>query len=113
MTALLEIRKLSVAFDTEAGVVTAVDGIDLTVGRGEIVGLVGESGSGKSVTALSVLRLIRPPGRITGGSIRFDGQDLLALPEERMRSVRGAQIAMVFQTPRTALNPVLPVGRQI
>jgi oligopeptide/dipeptide ABC transporter ATP-binding protein len=74
---------------------------------------VGESGSGKSVTALAVLRLIRPPGRIAGGSVRFDGRELLTLPEEEMRRIRGAQIAMVFQSPRTALNPVLPVGRQI
>jgi oligopeptide/dipeptide ABC transporter ATP-binding protein len=74
---------------------------------------VGESGSGKSVTATAVFRLIRPPGRITGGAIRFAGRELLALPEEEMRRIRGSQIAMVFQSPRTALNPVLPVGRQI
>jgi peptide/nickel transport system ATP-binding protein len=113
VTPLLEIRDLSVAFDTDEGTVGAVDAIDLTVRRGEILGLVGESGSGKSVTALAVFRLIRPPGRIAGGSIRFDGRELLALPEEEMRRIRGAQIAMVFQSPRTALNPVLPVGRQI
>jgi len=110
---LLEVENLSVAFDTDGGTVGAVDAIDLDVRRGEILGLVGESGSGKSVTALAVFRLIRPPGRIAGGSIRFDGRDLLALPEEEMRRIRGAQIAMVFQSPRTALNPVLPVGRQI
>jgi len=110
---LLEVENLSVAFDTDEGTVGAVDAIDLDVRRGEILGLVGESGSGKSVTALAVFRLIRPPGRIAGGSIRFDGRDLLALPEEEMRRIRGAQIAMVFQSPRTALNPVLPVGRQI
>lgn len=100
-------------FDTDEGTVGAVDAIDLTVRRGEILGVVGESGSGKSVTALAVFRLIRPPGRIAGGSIRFDGRELLALREEEMRRIRGAQIAMVFQSPRTALNPVLPVGRQI
>ncbi len=113
MTPLLEVRDLTVQFDTDEGTVGAVDAIDLTVRRGEILGLVGESGSGKSVTALAVFRLIRPPGRIAGGSIRFDGRELLALPEEAMRRIRGAQIAMVFQSPRTALNPVLPVGRQI
>ena len=113
MRPLLEVENLSVAFDTDEGTVGAVDAIDLDVRRGEILGLVGESGSGKSVTALAVFRLIRPPGRIAGGSIRFDGRDLLALPEEEMRRIRGAQIAMVFQSPRTALNPVLPVGRQI
>jgi peptide/nickel transport system ATP-binding protein len=113
VTPLLEVRGLSVEFATDAGRVSAVDAIDLAVGRGEILGLVGESGSGKSVTALALLRLIRPPGRIAGGSIRFDGRELLALPEEAMRRVRGAEIAMVFQNPRTALNPVLPVGRQI
>ncbi len=113
MTALLEIRDLTVQFDTDDGTVEAVDGISLDVGRGEIVGLVGESGSGKSVTALAVLRLIRPPGRIVGGAIRFEGRDLLGLPEEEVRRIRGSQIAMVFQSPRTALNPVLTVGRQI
>jgi oligopeptide/dipeptide ABC transporter ATP-binding protein len=113
VTPLLEVRDLSVLFDTDAGTVGAVDAIDLTVRRGEILGLVGESGSGKSVTALAVLRLIRPPGRVAAGSVRFDGRELLALPEEEMRRIRGAQIAMVFQSPRTALNPVLPVGRQI
>ena len=113
MTPLLEVRDLRVEFDTDEGTVGAVDAIDLTVRRGETLGLVGESGSGKSVTALAVFRLIRPPGRIAGGSIRFDGRELLALREEEMRRIRGAQIAMVFQSPRTALNPVLPVGRQI
>ncbi|MBI2015211.1 MAG: ABC transporter ATP-binding protein [Candidatus Rokubacteria bacterium] len=113
MTPLLEVRDLSVRFDTDEGPVGAVDAINLAVRRGEIIGLVGESGSGKSVTALAVLRLIRPPGRIAGGSVRFDGRELLTLPEEEMRRIRGAQIAMVFQSPRTALNPVLPVGRQI
>jgi len=113
VTPLLEVRDLTVEFDTDAGTVGAVDAVDLTVRRGEILGLVGESGSGKSVTALALFRLIRPPGRIARGSIRFDGRELLRLPEEEMRRVRGAQISMVFQSPRTALNPVLPVGRQI
>jgi peptide/nickel transport system ATP-binding protein len=113
VSALLEIRGLTVHFDTDDGTVEAVDAITLEVRHGEIVGLVGESGSGKSVTATAVFRLIRPPGRIVGGRIRFAGRELLALPEEEMRRIRGSQIAMVFQSPRTALNPVLPVGRQI
>jgi oligopeptide/dipeptide ABC transporter ATP-binding protein len=113
VTALLEVRDLAVHFDTEDGTVEAVDGLSLDVRHGEIVGLVGESGSGKSVTAAAIFRLIRPPGRIVAGAIRLEGRDLLALPEEQMRRVRGAQIAMVFQSPRTALNPVMPVGRQI
>jgi oligopeptide/dipeptide ABC transporter ATP-binding protein len=110
---LLDVRDLTVHFATDGGVVEAVDGVSLGVRRGEILGLVGESGSGKSVTALAVLRLIRPPGRIVRGTIGFEGEDLLALPEESMRRVRGARISMVFQSPRTALNPVLTVGRQI
>jgi peptide/nickel transport system ATP-binding protein len=113
VTPLLALEDLTVHFDTEDGVVQAVDGAALAVGPGEVVGLVGESGSGKSVTALAILRLLRPPARVVSGRIRFDGRDLLALSEEEMRSVRGAQISMVFQSPRTSLNPVLPVGRQI
>ena len=113
MTDLLTVRDLTVHFDTDEGVVQAVDGASLRVGPGEVVGLVGESGSGKSVTALAILRLLRPPARVLGGRIELDGRNLLACSEEEMRAVRGAQISMVFQSPRTALNPVLPVGRQI
>jgi len=113
VTALLEVRDLTVHFDTDDGTVEAVDGITLDVRAGEVLGLVGESGSGKSVTATAMLRLIRPPGRIVRGVIRFEGRDLLGLSEEAMRAVRGSEIAMVFQSPRTALNPVLPVGWQI
>jgi peptide/nickel transport system ATP-binding protein len=113
VTDLLTVRDLTVHFDTDEGVVQAVDGASLRVGPGEVVGLVGESGSGKSVTALAILRLLRPPARVLGGRIELDGRNLLACSEEEMRAVRGAQISMVFQSPRTALNPVLPVGRQI
>jgi oligopeptide/dipeptide ABC transporter ATP-binding protein len=113
VTDLLTVRDLTVHFDTDEGVVQAVDGASLQVGPGEVVGLVGESGSGKSVTALAILRLLRPPARVLGGRIELGGRNLLACSEEEMRAVRGAQISMVFQSPRTALNPVLPVGRQI
>jgi len=113
VSSLLEVRDLTVHFDTEDGLVEAVDGVSFSVRPGEILGMVGESGSGKSVTALALLRLIRPPGRIVRGAVRFEGRDLLALSEDEMRAVRGARIAMVFQSPRTALNPVLTVGRQI
>jgi peptide/nickel transport system ATP-binding protein len=110
---LLEVRNLTVHFETDEGVVEAVDGASFTIEAGEILGLVGESGSGKSVTALAILRLIRRPGRIVAGAIRFQGRDLLELSEEDMRRIRGSRIAMVFQSPRTALNPVMSVGDQI
>ena len=113
MSTLLDVRDLTVDFDTDGGRVQAVDGVSFSVRPGEILGVVGESGSGKSVTALALLRLIRPPGRIVRGRIVFEGADLLALSEAQMRAVRGARISMVFQSPRTALNPVLTVGRQI
>ncbi|MDQ3128256.1 MAG: ABC transporter ATP-binding protein, partial [Chloroflexota bacterium] len=95
------------------GYVRAVDGIDFRVDRGEIMGLVGESGCGKSVTSLSIMRLISRPGRIEAGEILFDGQDLLKLPDEAMRRVRGERISMIFQQPQSSLNPVWDVGRQI
>jgi oligopeptide/dipeptide ABC transporter ATP-binding protein len=111
---LLDVRDLRVQFGTEDGTVHAVDGVSLSVGPGETLGIVGESGSGKSVTALSILRLIpTPPGRIAGGEILFGGRNLLGISEEAMRSVRGNDIAMVFQDPMTALNPVFSVGYQI
>ncbi len=99
---------------TEGGLVRAVDGISLSVGAGETVAVVGESGCGKSVTALSILRLIAsPPGRIAGGTIEFEGLDLLSMPEKAMRRIRGKKIAMVFQEPQTSLNPVFTVGFQV
>ena len=114
MPPLLEVKDLHTEFRTGAGLVRAVDGISYTVEPGETVAIVGESGSGKSVSALSVLRLIPdPPGRITGGEIRFAGRDILQLSDAEMREVRGGDIGMVFQEPMTSLNPVLTIGRQI
>ena len=113
-TPLLEIENLHTYFYTDNGVARAVDGVSFAVGVGETVGVVGESGCGKSVTALSILRLVRPPGRIEPGSVmRFEGRDLLGLAEREMQHVRGNRIAMVFQEPMTALNPVFTVGDQI
>jgi peptide/nickel transport system ATP-binding protein len=113
MRNLLEIENLVVHFRTEAGLVEVLDGISFALHAGEVLGLVGESGSGKTVSANAILRMIRPPGRILTGSIRFDGIDLLGLPEDEMRRYRGRQIAMISQSPRTALNPVISAGRQI
>jgi peptide/nickel transport system ATP-binding protein len=111
---LLEIEDLKTHFFTRDGIVRAVDGVSFTVMPGETLALVGESGCGKSVTSLSVLRLIAsPPGRIVDGRIRFLGQDLLQLPERKMRAIRGNEISMIFQEPMTSLNPVLSIGRQI
>ncbi len=111
---LLSIRGLRTYFYTESGVAKAVDGVDLEVRRGEVLGLVGESGSGKSVTALSVLRLIPdPPGKIVAGEIIFNGRDLLKLPWDEIRAIRGNDISMVFQEPMTSLNPVFTIGMQV
>src|SRR5213593_4004928 len=111
---LLELRNLTVAFDTERGQIRPVRDVSLSIYPGQTVALVGESGCGKSVTAMSVLRLIpSPPGKVLGGSALFDGRDLLTLPEREMRSVRGGQIAMIFQEPMTSLNPVYTIGDQI
>jgi oligopeptide/dipeptide ABC transporter ATP-binding protein len=110
---LLRIEGLTTRFFTPAGPLTAVDDLDLTVRQGRVLGLVGESGCGKTITALSVLRLVPPPGRITAGRVLFEGTDLLGLPEQEMRRIRGARISMVFQEPMTALNPVFTVGDQI
>jgi peptide/nickel transport system ATP-binding protein/oligopeptide transport system ATP-binding protein len=113
MSHLLEVRNLQTQFPTRAGLVRAVDGVSFHLDKGELLGLVGESGCGKSITALSVMRLISPPGRIVGGELLFDGEELLKLSDERMREIRGDDIAMIFQDPMTSLNPVFTVGDQI
>jgi oligopeptide/dipeptide ABC transporter ATP-binding protein len=110
---LLTVEHLTTVFDTTAGAVPAVDDVSFEIRAGETLGLVGESGSGKSVTALSIMRLVQPPGRIAGGRILFKGQDLLTLDERRMRDVRGAEISLIFQEPMTALNPVFTIGDQV
>jgi len=111
---LLRIEDLYTCFFTDDGVVNAVSELDLKIDRGETLGLVGESGCGKSVTALSIMRLIpQPAGRITRGRIIFEAQDLIGLPEEAMRQIRGNRISMIFQEPMTSLNPVFKVGSQI
>ncbi|HEX9184307.1 MAG TPA: ABC transporter ATP-binding protein, partial [Burkholderiales bacterium] len=109
----LEIAGLRTELDTPEGVLRAVDGVDFEIRPGECFALVGESGCGKSMTALSVMRLLPEVGRIAAGEVRLGGQDLLALPEAAMRAVRGKRVAMIFQEPSTALNPVLTVGRQV
>ena len=111
---LLDVRNLTTNFRTQDGVVKAVENVSYNVARGETVALVGESGCGKTVSALSIVRLIaEPPGKIVSGEVLFDGIDLLKLNKEEMTRVRGSQIAMIFQEPMTALNPVLTIGRQI
>ncbi len=114
METLLRIEDLETVFRSDDGEVKAVDGVSFEVGEGEMVGLVGESGCGKSVTALSIMRLIPdPPGRITGGVVRFGGRDLLSLSEKEMRKVRGNEISIVFQEPLSSLNPVFTCGEQV
>jgi len=114
MADILEIKALRTHFETAAGTVRAVDGIDLAIGRGDTLGVVGESGSGKTVLALSIMRLVpSPPGRIVSGSILFDGTELLALSEKEMQGVRGRDISMIFQEPMTSLNPVFKIGDQV
>ncbi len=109
---LLDVRGLQTSFHTTDGIVRAVTGLDFHVDRGEVMGLVGESGCGKSVTSLSILRLIVPPGRIEAGEVMFDGTDLLKVPEREMRGLRGDRISMIFQQPTSSLNPVYDVGMQ-
>ncbi|MEK3912659.1 ABC transporter ATP-binding protein [Paenibacillus sp. FSL H7-0331] len=108
---LLEIKELKTYFYSDEGVVPAVDGVDITIYEGETVGIVGESGCGKSVTSLTTMRLT--PGKVVGGSIEFNGKDLLSLPEAEMRGIRGNEMAMIFQEPMTSLNPVFTIGQQI
>ena len=110
---MLEVRGLKTYFFTEDGVVKAVDGVDLHVNRGEVLGLVGESGCGKSVTSFSVMRLVGIPGKIVEGEILFDGRSILDLPESEMTHIRGNRISMIFQQPTSCLNPVFKVGDQI
>ena len=113
MTAVLEVSGLKTHFFTHAGVVKAVDGVDFTVSKGEVMGLVGESGSGKSITGFSILGLIDPPGRIVEGSIRFNDEEIANAPEERLQGMRGNHISMIFQDPMMTLNPVLRVDTQM
>jgi peptide/nickel transport system ATP-binding protein len=111
---ILEIENLHTHFFTDRGRIPAVDGVNITVNKGEILGIVGESGCGKSVTSLSVMRLIpNPPGKIVSGAIKFKGEDLVTTSEKRMREIRGNEIAMIFQEPMTSLNPVYSIGDQI
>ena len=110
---VLSVRGLKTYFDLPGGIVRAVDGVDLDLYPGRITAIVGGSGSGKSVTSLSLLRLIEPPGRIVAGSALFEGRDLFALPERKMRAVRGRRIAMIFQDPAAALDPVMTVRRHL
>jgi oligopeptide/dipeptide ABC transporter ATP-binding protein len=113
MSHLLEIKNLQTHFPTRAGLVRAVDDVSFYIDDGELLALVGESGCGKSITALSVMRLISPPGKIVSGEITFNGENLLAATDARMREIRGDDIAMIFQDPMTSLNPVYTVGEQI
>ena len=113
MQPLLEITDLKTQFPTRQGLVRSVDGVSFSINEGELLGIVGESGCGKSVTAMSILRLISSPGKIAGGSIRFKGEELTTATPERMREIRGDDIAMIFQDPMTSLNPVYTVGQQI
>ncbi|MDD3427072.1 MAG: ABC transporter ATP-binding protein [Aminobacterium sp.] len=111
---LLDIQNLTVHYETDSGVVHAVEGLNLQLGHGESLGFVGETGAGKTTTALAIMQLIpNPPGKILNGNIIFDGQNLNTLNEEEKRHIRGGKIAMIFQDPMTSLNPVIPVGEQI
>lgn len=110
---LLQLKNLEVNFFVRKGVVKAVDGINFEVNEEETLGIVGESGSGKSITVLSIMRLISPPGRIVGGEILFKGNDILKIPPKDMLNIRGNEISMIFQEPMTSLNPVFNIGRQV
>lgn len=108
---LLEIHNLQTHFFTRKGVVKVLDGLNLTIRRGQIIGLVGETGAGKSVTGFSIMRMVRKPGKIVGGEVLMKGRNLLKLTDDGMRQVRGTEIAMIFQDPRAALNPVIQIGQ--
>ena len=110
---ILEVRGLKTYFFTDSGVVKAVDGVDFTVKRGEVLGLVGESGCGKSVTSLSIMRLVGQPGRVVEGQILFEDLSLLELDEKEMVQMRGNRMSMIFQQPQTSLNPVFKVGDHV
>ena len=111
---LLEVKDLKTYFYTDNGVVKSVDGVSFVVKKGQTLGIVGESGCGKSITSLSIMQLIEsPPGKIVGGEILFEGEDLLKKSKNEMRKIRGSKIAMIFQEPMTSLNPVYRVGNQI
>ena len=109
----LKIEQLCSGFETEKGYVPAVDDVSLEIPKGQVVGIVGESGCGKSMIARSIMGILKYPGRITGGSIRLDGRELVGLSDSQMRAVRGKDVAMIFQEPMTSLNPVIPVGKQM
>ena len=109
---VLEIRHLRTSFFTQKGEIRAVDDVSLDVPEGKITGIVGESGCGKSMTARTVLRLLKYPGKLVGGEILFDGRDLTKLTEKEMAKIRGGEISMIFQEPMTSLNPVVRVGKQ-
>lgn len=113
MTELLTVHNLKTSFFTRSGEVQSVRGVSFTVSEGEMVGIVGESGSGKSITAKSIIGLIQPPGRIIDGEVRLQGENILEMTEEQLRSIRGNRIAMIFQDPMTSLNPVLRIGKQL
>jgi len=113
VSSVLEVEGLATSFPMERGRVAVVDGVDLSLARGETLALVGESGCGKSVTALSILRLVPKPGRIEAGRVRLGGREIQGLPVTEMRRVRGREISMIFQEPQTSLNPVVPVGAQV
>lgn len=113
MASLLSVENLQVQFQTKKGINTAVDGVSFSVEKGRILGIVGESGCGKSVTSMSILQLLGSNARISGGSIKLDGKELIGLPEKEMCRIRGNDIAMIFQDPMTALNPTLTIGTQL
>ncbi|MFY0615697.1 MAG: ABC transporter ATP-binding protein, partial [Hyphomicrobiaceae bacterium] len=113
MSKLLEIRGLEVSFPTRRGTITAVRHVDIDVDRGEVVGLVGESGAGKSTIGNAIIDLLEPPGRVTNGSVVFQGEELRGRTEDDMRLIRGNKIGMIFQDPQTSLNPLMTIGEQL